>query len=63
MAKQRLKAPGKFKFWFNCSAAVADRKDVTHMRAVERKVHALAKSSKGRMTFQFLDAGDSLRVL
>jgi beta-lactamase superfamily II metal-dependent hydrolase len=64
MAKRRLKAPGKFKFWFNCSAAVvADRDDASQMRAVERKVRALAKASKGRMTFAFLDAGDSLRVL
>ena len=63
MAKRRLKAPGKFKFWFNCSAAVADRKDVAHMRTVERKVKALAKASGGRMTFKFLEAGDSLRVV
>ena len=64
MAKRRMKAaPGKFKFWFNCSAAVADKKDVAHMRALERKVRTLAKASKGRMTFKFLEAGDSLRVV
>jgi beta-lactamase superfamily II metal-dependent hydrolase len=63
MAKRRLKAPGKFKFWFNCSAAVTDGKDAVHMRAVERKVRALAKGSSGRMTFKFLEAGDSLRVV
>ena len=63
MAKRRLRAAGKFKFWFNCSAAVAGRHEVAHMRALERKVRALAKASKGRMTFKFLDAGDSLRVI
>ncbi len=63
MAKRRMKAAGKFKFWFNCSAAVAGRHEVAHMRALERKVRALAKASSGRMTFKFLDAGDSLRVI
>jgi beta-lactamase superfamily II metal-dependent hydrolase len=63
MAKRRLKAPGKFKFWFNCSEAVVDGKDAAHMQAVERKARALAKASKGRMTVKFLDAGSSLRVV
>jgi beta-lactamase superfamily II metal-dependent hydrolase len=63
MAKRRLKTPGKFKFWFNCSAAVAGRNEVGHMRALERKVRTLAKASQGRMTFKFLDAGSSLRVI
>jgi hypothetical protein len=64
MAKRRLKAPGRFKFWFNCSGAVVtDRSDAAQMRAVERKVRTLARSSKGRMTFKFLDAGSSLRVI
>ena len=63
MAKRRLKAPGKFKFWFNCSAAVAGRNEVGHMRALERKARTLAKASQGRMTFKFLDAGSSLRVI
>jgi hypothetical protein len=63
MVKQRLKAPGRFKFWFNSSAAVAGRNEVAHMRDVERKVGSLAKASKGRMTFTFLEAGSSLRVI
>jgi hypothetical protein len=63
MVKQRLKAPGRFKFWFNSSAAVAGRNEVAHMRDVERKVGSLAKASKGRMTFSFLQAGSSLRVI
>ena len=63
MVKQRLKAPGKFKFWFNCSAAVAGRHEVAHMRDVDRKVRSLAKASKGRMTFTFLESGSSLRVI
>jgi beta-lactamase superfamily II metal-dependent hydrolase len=63
MAKRRMKAPGDFRFWFNCSSAVAGSHEVAHMRAIERKVRALAKSSKGRMTFRFLEAGSSLRVI
>jgi beta-lactamase superfamily II metal-dependent hydrolase len=63
MAKQRMKAAGKFKFWFNCSAAVAGPHELAHMRALERKVRRLAKDSKGRMTFKFLEAGSSLRVI
>lgn len=63
MATQRLKIPGNFKFWFNASAAVVGRNEVAHMRDVEKKVRSLAQASKGRMTFKFLDAGDSLRVI
>lgn len=63
MATQRLKMPGKFKFWFNASAAVVGRHEVAHMRDVEKKVRSLAQASKGRMTFKFLEAGDSLRVV
>jgi beta-lactamase superfamily II metal-dependent hydrolase len=64
MAKHRLKAPGKFKFWFNSSKAVltkADRRD--HMREVEKTVKSLAKKSGGRMTFRFLETGNSLNVV
>ena len=60
MAKQRLKTPGNFKFWFNSSAAVAGRHEVAHMRDVEKKVRSLARASKGRMKFKFLEAGSSL---
>ena len=63
MATQRLKIPGNFKFWFNASAAVVGRNEVAHMRDVEKKVRSLAQASKGRMTFKFLEAGDSLRVI
>jgi len=63
MAKQRLKTPGNFKFWFNSSAAVVGRHEVGHMRDVEKTVRSLARASKGRMTFKFLETGSSLRVL
>jgi beta-lactamase superfamily II metal-dependent hydrolase len=63
MAKQRLKAPGKFKFWFSSSAAVTGRNEAAHMRDVEKRVRNLAQTSKGRMTFKFLDTGSSLRVI
>jgi len=63
MVKQRLKTPGKFKFWFNSSVAVAGRNEKPHMRDVERTVRSLAASSKGRMAFEFLESGSSLRVI
>jgi beta-lactamase superfamily II metal-dependent hydrolase len=63
MVKQRLKTPGKFKFWFNSSVAVAGRNEKPHMRDVERTVRSLSASSKGRMTFEFLETGSSLRVI
>jgi beta-lactamase superfamily II metal-dependent hydrolase len=64
MAKHRLKAPGKFKFWFNSSEAVSeDEHPAAHMREVERTVRKLATNSGGRMTFKFLETGSSLRVI
>jgi beta-lactamase superfamily II metal-dependent hydrolase len=63
MVKRRLKAAGKFKFWFNSSAAVAGRNEAAHMRDVEQTVRKLAKASRSRMTFKFLEAGSSLRVI
>jgi beta-lactamase superfamily II metal-dependent hydrolase len=64
MVKHRLKAPGRFKFWFNSSEAVLkDKNRRAHMRAVEKRVRKLAKSSGGRMTFKFLKTGSSLRVI
>ncbi|HZM91857.1 MAG TPA: MBL fold metallo-hydrolase [Vicinamibacterales bacterium] len=63
MAKQRVKAPGKFKFWFNSSAAVAGRNEMAHMRDVEQKVRSLAAGTKGKMTFAFLQSGSSFRVI
>lgn len=67
MVKHRMKAPGKFKFWFNSSgkalAGEKDKKLPKHMRKVEKLVKQLAKNSKGRMTFKFLETGSSLRVL
>lgn len=64
MAKHRLKAPGKFKFWFNSSEAVSEDEHLAeHMRDVERTVRTLANNSGGRMTFKFLETGSSLRVL
>jgi beta-lactamase superfamily II metal-dependent hydrolase len=64
MVKKRMKAPGKFKFWFNSSEAVAeDEKSGRHMREVERTVRRLAKSSGGRMAFKFIESGSSIRVV
>jgi beta-lactamase superfamily II metal-dependent hydrolase len=64
MAQKRLKAAGgKFKFWFNCSSSVAGPDEKDHMIALETKVKAVAKGSKGRMTFKFLETGSSLRVI
>jgi hypothetical protein len=64
MAKQRLKAAGgNFKFWFNCSSQVAGPDEKGHMLELEKKVKAVAKTSKGRMTFKFLEKGSSLRVI
>ncbi len=63
MVKHRMKQPGNFKYWFNCSEAVAEPKFRTHMREVEKTVKRLASKSGGRMTFKFLDTGDSLRVV
>jgi beta-lactamase superfamily II metal-dependent hydrolase len=64
MAKRRLAAPGKFKFWFNSSEAVVEKAAAAeHMAEVEKLVRRLAKNSKGRMIFKFLDDGSSLRVM
>jgi beta-lactamase superfamily II metal-dependent hydrolase len=61
MVRHRLKAPGKFKFWFNSSAAVSGFPE--HMQEVEDLVRDLASHSNGRMTFKFLGTGSSFRVL
>lgn len=64
MAKHRLKAPGRFKFWFNSSEAVLEHAHLAaHMRDVERTVRKLANNSGGRMTFKFLETGSKLRVI
>ena len=63
MVKHRMKAAGRFKFWFNSSEAVLDDEDkAAHMRAVEAKVVRHATRSGGRMSFKFLQAGSSFRV-
>jgi beta-lactamase superfamily II metal-dependent hydrolase len=64
MAKHRLKAPGRFKFWFNSSEAVVEDGELAgHMREVERTVRRLATHSGGRMSFRFLERGSSVRVI
>ena len=57
MVKHRLKAPGKFKFWFNSSEAVADAGNIERVtwRRCRRPRNRLAKNSGGRMTFKFLE--------
>jgi beta-lactamase superfamily II metal-dependent hydrolase len=45
----------KFKMWFNSSAKAADSDDnKAHMKAVEKLVRKLARSSGGRMKFFFV---------
>jgi hypothetical protein len=66
MARRRLaaKGTGPFKFWFNSSDAVTDRTAaVAHMTRLQQIVKDLAKGSKGRMAFKFLEAGSSVRVI
>jgi beta-lactamase superfamily II metal-dependent hydrolase len=63
MARRRLAASGKFKFWFNSSSKVVSKeKPAEHMTEVEALVRKLAKSSHGRMAFKFLENGSSLTV-
>jgi hypothetical protein len=61
MVRHRLKAPGKFKFWFNSSAGVSEFSEP--MQEVEDLVRQLANGSNGRMTFKFLETGSSFRVI
>ena len=64
MFEHRMKAAGRFKFWFNNSAAVEEDEGLrAHMRELEARTRALAASSRGRMTCRFLTKGSSLRVL
>lgn len=64
MVKHRLKAPGKFKFWFNSSEAVVEEPAfAAHMKEVQKVTKRLAANSGGRMTFKFLETGSSLRVI
>lgn len=49
-------AGDQFKFWFNSNSAVTDKAEAkTHMKKVEKLVKDLAKTSKGKMSFFFLD--------
>jgi beta-lactamase superfamily II metal-dependent hydrolase len=66
MARRRLAASGagKFKFWFNSSEAVSENaKAIEHMGQAQKLVKSLAKNSKGRMSFKFIESGSSLRVV
>ena len=64
MVKHRLKQEGKFRFWFNSSAAVEEVADLAkHMAGLEKRVREIAKESKGRLTFKFLQSGSALRVM
>jgi beta-lactamase superfamily II metal-dependent hydrolase len=66
MFRHRMKAAGKFKFWFNTSEALEDAdgnaETAGHMRDLEKLTRQLANSSQGRMTFRFLTAGSTMRV-
>lgn len=62
MFRRRLAASEKpFRFWFNSSKAVSAKPK--HMAAVEALVKKLAKTGKGRFTFEFLTKGSTIRIL
>ena len=49
-----------FTFWFNCSSKVPNTEEQKkHMIAVERRVAALKKKSKGKLTAKFLGPGQA----
>jgi beta-lactamase superfamily II metal-dependent hydrolase len=62
MFRRRLAAsPKPFRFWFNSSKAVSA--EPKHMAKVEALVKKLAKTGKGRFTFEFLTKGSTIRIL
>ena len=62
MFRRRLAASSKpFRFWFNSSKAVSAKPE--HMAQVEATVKKLAKTGKGRFTFEFLRKGSTIRIL
>jgi len=62
MFRRRLAASQKpFRFWFNSSKAVSAKPE--HMAQVETLVKKLAKTGKGRFTFEFLTKGSTIRIL
>jgi beta-lactamase superfamily II metal-dependent hydrolase len=64
MAKSRLEFEGRFTFWFNHSAAVAEKPPARkHMATVEKLVRDLAAASGDRMKYRFLETGSSLKVV
>lgn len=63
MAARRLQAPGRFKFWFNCSVEAADSAPrAAHMRAIEALVTRLVRKSGGRMASRFLRSGSHVTI-
>jgi hypothetical protein len=44
---------GNYKFWFNCTPKPKEKDD--HMQKVAACVKKLAKASKGRLTYEFID--------
>ena len=62
MFRRRLAASQKpFRFWFNSSKEVSV--EPGHMAVVETLVKKLAKTSKGRFTFEFLTKGSTIKIL
>jgi hypothetical protein len=62
MFRRRLAASQKpFRFWFNSSKAVSAKPK--HMAEVETLVRKLAKTGKGRFTFEFLTKGSTIKIL
>jgi hypothetical protein len=65
IAKRRQAVDGStpFKFWFSSSEGVVKKQAAAdHMAEIEKLVRRLAKSSKGRLKFQFLKSGSSMAI-
>jgi hypothetical protein len=61
--RRKSAAPTNFRFWFSSSASVEEKRaPAAHMAKIEKLVQRLAKSSKGRMKFQFLKSGSSMAI-
>jgi beta-lactamase superfamily II metal-dependent hydrolase len=62
MFRRRLAvSPAPFRFLFNSSKAVSAKPE--HMAEIERLVKKLAKTGKGRFTFEFLTKGSTIKIL
>lgn len=61
--RRREVDPTNFRFWFNSSKGVEEKKaPAAHMAGIEKLVQRLAKKSKGRLKFKFLKSGSSMEI-